>query len=114
MKEDPKLQGLCKKCTHRNSCADAKRHLNMTDCSSYRPWKKREWTSVDERLPEGFQAVVVTDGDGYAVGFWRDDAKAWDNENFGWLERSGNWSSDDGPCRLGKVTHWLPFPEFKS
>lgn len=40
-KEDPKLQGLCKECTHRNSCPDAKRYLNMTGCTSYKHWKKR-------------------------------------------------------------------------
>ena len=39
-KEDEKLQGLCKECTHRNSCEDAKRHLNMTGCSKYKHWKK--------------------------------------------------------------------------
>ena len=40
MKEDTKLQGLCKECTHRNSCANAKRHLYTTACSTYRHWKK--------------------------------------------------------------------------
>lgn len=39
-KEDPRLQGLCVECTHRNSCPDAKRYLNMIGCSDYRPWKK--------------------------------------------------------------------------
>ena len=42
MKEDPKLQGLCKECTHRNSCEDARRHLDMTACSRYKHWKKRD------------------------------------------------------------------------
>ena len=39
-KEDPKLQGLCKECTHRNSCQDAKRHLEMIGCSQYKHWRK--------------------------------------------------------------------------
>lgn len=39
-KEDPKLQGLCVECTHRNSCPDAKRHLSMIGCSEYKHWKK--------------------------------------------------------------------------
>ena len=41
MKEDTKLKGLCKECTHRNSCEDAKRYLEMTACSNYRKWKKK-------------------------------------------------------------------------
>ena len=40
-KEDARLQGLCKECTHRNSCKDAKRHINVTHCSEYRHWKKK-------------------------------------------------------------------------
>ena len=41
MNEDAKLKGLCKECTHRNSCKDAKRYLEMTSCSNYRKWKKK-------------------------------------------------------------------------
>ena len=40
MKEDPKLQGICKECTHRNSCLDAKRYLDMQACTEYKRWKK--------------------------------------------------------------------------
>jgi hypothetical protein len=40
-KEDEKLKGLCKYCTHRNSCKDAKRYVNMVGCSQYRIWKKK-------------------------------------------------------------------------
>ena len=40
-KEDNKLQGLCKECTHRNSCKDAKRHLDVLKCGKYRHWKRR-------------------------------------------------------------------------
>lgn len=48
MTEDPKLQGLCKECTHRKSCEDAKRYLNMTGCSRYKHWRKR---NKDDKLP---------------------------------------------------------------
>lgn len=41
MKEDAKLKGLCKECTHRNSYKDAKRYLEITACSNYRKWKKK-------------------------------------------------------------------------
>ena len=40
MKEDKELKGLCKECTHRNSCKDAKRHLEIMKCSNYKHWKK--------------------------------------------------------------------------
>lgn len=40
MKEDLCLKGLCKECTHRKSCKDAKRHLDMIACSRYKHWKK--------------------------------------------------------------------------
>lgn len=68
------------------------------------------WISVSDRLPEKeYRDVIVTDGYGYAVGYWRPDAKAWDNECYGWLERN---SDDEEPCRLGKVTHWMEFEPF--
>lgn len=47
MKEDTKLKGLCKECTHRNSCKDAKRYLEMTACSNYRKWKKKHSNEGD-------------------------------------------------------------------
>ena len=45
-KEDGRLQGLCKECTHRNSCKDAKRHLNVINCSKYKHWKRRQDENV--------------------------------------------------------------------
>jgi hypothetical protein len=69
-----------------------------------------KWISVDEQLPDWNQAVIVTDGDGYAVGYWRDDANAWDNPNFGWLERESD--DEEPPIRLSKVTHWQSFEPF--
>lgn len=66
----------------------------------------KKWISVEEQLPEENQDVIITDGDGYAVGYWREDANSWDSVNFGWLERQ---SDDELPIKLGKVTHWQPF-----
>ena len=50
-------------------------------------------------------AVLVTDGDGYAVGYWRPDAQAWDSTDFGWLE-----NRSEPPCGIHTVTHWMPLP----
>lgn len=41
MKEDTNLQGICKECTHRNSCTEAKRYLDMIKCGDYKHWKKK-------------------------------------------------------------------------
>ena len=46
MKEDQKLQGICKECTHRNSCPDAKRYLDMQACTEYRHWKKGNFMRI--------------------------------------------------------------------
>ena len=52
MKEDNKLQGLCKECMHRNSCKDAKRHLNMIACGRYKHWKKLNQQSSKMTMTE--------------------------------------------------------------
>lgn len=54
-----------------------------------------EWVSVEERLPEEKQRVIVRcERVGTSVGWilW------------------GNWMTDIGPG-AGKVTHWMPLPE---
>lgn len=67
---------------------------------------KPRWVSVTEALPESVDDdVLVTDGEGCAVGFWREDAKAWDSTDFGWLE-----NRSEPPCGIHTVTHWMPLP----
>ena len=66
------------------------------------------WFDVKEILPENDEDVLVTDGEDYAVGYYRSDCGHWDNDCFGWLERE---EEDECPTRLGKVTHWKPFPK---
>lgn len=54
-----------------------------------------EWVSVEERLPEQKQRVIVRcERVGTSVGWilW------------------GNWMTDIGPG-AGKVTHWMPLPD---
>lgn len=64
------------------------------------------WIPVTERLPESVDDdVLVTDGEGCAVGYWRPDAQAWDSTDFGWLE-----NRSEPPCGIHTVTHWMPLP----
>lgn len=67
---------------------------------------KPRWIPVADRLPESVDDdVLVTDGEGYAVGYWRSDAQAWDSTDFGWLE-----NRSEPPCGIHTVTHWMPLP----
>ena len=67
---------------------------------------KPRWIPVTERLPESVDDdVLVTDGEGCAVGYWRPDAQAWDSTDFGWLE-----NRSEPPCGIHTVTHWMPLP----
>lgn len=66
---------------------------------------ERRWIPVEERLPLDDRYYLVTDGESMMVAFYRKDAKAWDNENFGWIERE---SENECPCRMGKIKAWMP------
>ena len=54
-----------------------------------------EWVSVEERLPEDKQRVIV-----------RCERV---RTSVGWI-LWGNWMTDIGPG-AGKVTHWMPLPK---
>lgn len=76
-----------------------------------------KWTLCSEKLPPLELDCLVVDEDGdYGVGYYRQDAKAWDSPNFGWLERKhlvDNHEAFTEPCGLGKVIAWMPLPHFK-
>ena len=72
---------------------------------------EREWILCSERYPdeeEDEDGVLVTDGESYAVAYWRDDAKAWDSSEFGWIE-----NREEPPCGLKTVIAWSPFHRFR-
>lgn len=70
------------------------------------------WASVEDELPEpNIQCLVRDDDCNYAVGYYRQDVKAWDSPFFGWLERDDEYYEDGDLCRIGKVVAWMPLPE---
>ena len=70
-------------------------------------YRKQEWISVEERLPEdnGDELIVCTE-DGF-VGAARFTAVI--EEGFCWMENEGS-DFYDGDLIEG-VTHWMPLPE---
>lgn len=70
------------------------------------------WHRVEEELPEPNVQCLVRDNDcNYAVGYYRQDVKAWDSPFFGWVERDDEYYEDGDLCRIGKVVAWMPLPE---
>lgn len=99
-----------------------------------------EWVSVNDRLPEDGQHVLVYDGMnnvcsglgdneygqikiGDAVYYsgqvaWDDmvvngQASRWDNDLSKYLSCNNKWDewSGQGPCEFTKVTHWMSLPK---
>ena len=68
------------------------------------------WVRCEDELPKQNIQCLVTDAEGNcAVGYYRNDAKAWDSPFFGWVERSNEDYYEDGDlCRIGKVVAWMP------
>ena len=69
------------------------------------------WHSVKDELPEpNIQCLVRDDDNNCAVGYYRQDARAWDSPFFGWVERDDEYYEDGDLCRIGKVVAWMPLP----
>ena len=67
-----------------------------------------QWRRVEDELPEqNIQCLVRDDDNNYAVGYYRQDARAWDSPFFGWLERDDEYYKDGDLCRIGKVVAWM-------
>lgn len=67
--------------------------------------EEHKWIPCSERLPKEEEDFLVTDGESMAVGYYRQDAKAWDSADFGWIE---NREKGYG---INKVIAWMPLPE---
>ena len=77
--------------------------LNMERSSQY---YHEGWIPCNEKLPrdvdeiEDDELVLVSDGEDYAVAFWRSEADAWDDPIHGWLDSYGF-----------DVKAWMPLPD---
>lgn len=61
-------------------------------------WENPGWVSVEERLPEMHDEVLV-----YLSGY--------DEVLIAWLYLDGRWRSCTDEKLLNKITHWMPLPE---
>jgi hypothetical protein len=59
-----------------------------------------EWVSVDDRLPDDIQNVLVTNGLEVTFGWWRPIRYEWCVSIF-----------DGGDVVDDTVTHWMPLPQ---
>lgn len=79
------------------------------ECDAWNQYKnyppRPHWIPCSERLPEEEEDFLVTDGESMAVGYYRQDAKAWDSADFGWIE---NREKGYG---INEVIAWMPLPE---
>jgi hypothetical protein len=62
------------------------------------------WISVDERLPEQHEWVLVSDGTWSAIGMHLDDEDLEPNKR--WMDESAELIESTGI----KITHWMPMP----
>lgn len=67
MKDNKKLKGLCKSCARCNSCKDAKRNLNMIECSEYKKYKNMADITVDQLIAD----LCMARGKNPDIGTWR-------------------------------------------
>jgi len=73
--------------------------------NQYKNYPRQQWIPCSERLPEDDTDFLVTDGESMAVGYYRQDVRAWDSADFGWIENRKNGYG------INKVIAWMPLPE---
>ena len=97
MKEKQIEEMTCENCLHHFACLVNSEYV-PSPCpayenkSEYRKQNEGEWISVDERLPDKWQRVLVN--------YYGNVCISWQNANGTWFE-----------CWNDKVTHWMPLPE---
>ena len=95
-------QDLCPLYEEYKSCADCDALIDIGDepclykCMAQlmlsKNYRKQEWISVDERLPDPFHTVLVYDMHTECV-------------------RISLYKGTDEVWRNGRISHWMPFPE---
>ena len=102
----------------RNTLVDAIKRQYCVDCDSYNGARCRachaddmlaladdslpagpRWISVEERLPEDYEDVVI---------IMRNGASSWYRVAY---REYGGWSFGGGRRVTDEVTHWMPLPE---
>ena len=69
---------------------------------------EQRWIPCDKgTFPKDGKEVLVTDGENMMVAYYRNDAEAWDNYNFGWVEGR----NEEMPYGINKVIAWMPLPK---
>ena len=92
------------------SCSKANRDIReLLDDIENLPSAQLEprWIPCDKGIfPKEGKEVLVTDGENMMVAYYRNDAEAWDNYNFGWVEGR----NEEIPYGINKVIAWMPLP----
>lgn len=92
--------------------------LNECDAFYNAGYRKQEWISVDERLPEnkGDYMVFTKNGNIKVMPFFteRNMSAAIYGRGFCIWERGRRTDDDDWWKPVGYVTHWMPLPELPS
>lgn len=78
------------------------------------------WIKCNEKLPDSdlIDCLVKDESGNLAVGCYKEDAKAWYSNSFGWLERKYKTKVDDlgnyiEPCGLGKIVEYIPIKDIE-
>ena len=98
-------------CVYASPCTSWEQESKLIDLIDAQPAiPAPRWVRCEDELPKQNIQCLVTDAEGNcAVGYYRNDAKAWDSPFFGWVERSNEDYYEDGDlCRIGKVVAWMP------
>ena len=73
----------------------------FVDGAKYRDSLANQWISVEDRLPEGDEAVLCS------FGGWDDNIFY---RVFSWCKIDNEWTDWDG-ISYKSVTHWMPLPQ---